>query len=288
MSRNKDLELQGQDNATSNPTQSPAPKTDEEDEDSLGDDMKRTDSAFFSAYLGTAVLFAIELVFVSLFAIPAIIIGPPQAARFPILMGALLLAIFAIGLYIFTEFNKFLDEETGEGGQLMFCIPLILTISQATFFGVYAVTTNAIGPYLVLGTLLAQSLLTLVSHSTWLRELDAIAWILRILTLIAVPFAAIGGFCMIYHGNNVTANLVLMLFPVVWNFKLSLQMSDQQSSSDQLGQTDNCFSGKPLIYPHSCHYTLRLSLIHISEPTRLGMISYAVFCLKKKNIFEIA
>src|SRR5659263_310327 len=26
-----------------------------------------------------------------------------------------------------------------------------------------------------------------------------------------------------------------------------------------------------------------LSLIHTSEPTRLGMISYAVFCLKKKN-----
>src|SRR5450759_4318223 len=28
--------------------------------------------------------------------------------------------------------------------------------------------------------------------------------------------------------------------------------------------------------------TFLLSLIHISEPTRLGMISYAVFCLKKK------
>src|SRR5450756_62994 len=27
---------------------------------------------------------------------------------------------------------------------------------------------------------------------------------------------------------------------------------------------------------------MKLSLIHISEPTRLGMISYAVFCLKKK------
>src|SRR5450759_3156155 len=26
---------------------------------------------------------------------------------------------------------------------------------------------------------------------------------------------------------------------------------------------------------------VRLSLIHISEPTRLGMISYAVLCLKK-------
>ena len=29
--------------------------------------------------------------------------------------------------------------------------------------------------------------------------------------------------------------------------------------------------------------TLILSLIHISEPTRLLSISYAVFCLKKKN-----
>src|SRR5450759_1048123 len=29
--------------------------------------------------------------------------------------------------------------------------------------------------------------------------------------------------------------------------------------------------------------TLALALIHISEPTRLGMISYAVFCLKKKK-----
>src|SRR5450756_1714356 len=28
-------------------------------------------------------------------------------------------------------------------------------------------------------------------------------------------------------------------------------------------------------------WTYELSLIHISEPTRLGMISYAVFCLKK-------
>ena len=31
----------------------------------------------------------------------------------------------------------------------------------------------------------------------------------------------------------------------------------------------------------------KLSLIHISEPTRLGMISYAVFCLKKKNVIKI-
>src|SRR5450759_4147366 len=30
----------------------------------------------------------------------------------------------------------------------------------------------------------------------------------------------------------------------------------------------------------------KLSLIHISEPTRLGMISYAVFCLKKKELHQ--
>src|SRR5665648_1153743 len=30
-----------------------------------------------------------------------------------------------------------------------------------------------------------------------------------------------------------------------------------------------------------------LSLIHISEPTRLGMISYAVFCLKKKKLKKL-
>ena len=35
--------------------------------------------------------------------------------------------------------------------------------------------------------------------------------------------------------------------------------------------------------PESYTLSVTLSLIHISEPTRLGMISYAVFCLKKKK-----
>src|SRR5450756_2655476 len=34
------------------------------------------------------------------------------------------------------------------------------------------------------------------------------------------------------------------------------------------------------------HLLLHLSLIHISEPTRLGMISYAVFCLKIKTTYK--
>src|SRR5450756_3242975 len=43
-------------------------------------------------------------------------------------------------------------------------------------------------------------------------------------------------------------------------------------------------SGTTLSVAHGLGLTvLVLSLIHISEPTRLGMISYAVFCLKKKN-----
>src|SRR5450759_90282 len=37
-------------------------------------------------------------------------------------------------------------------------------------------------------------------------------------------------------------------------------------------------------HPYLLKKTIKeLSLIHISEPTRLGMISYAVFCLKKKK-----
>src|SRR5665809_161846 len=45
--------------------------------------------------------------------------------------------------------------------------------------------------------------------------------------------------------------------------------------------------GTPTQTPRSCCITFavgqHLSLIHISEPTRLRRISYAVFCLKKKK-----
>ena len=36
-------------------------------------------------------------------------------------------------------------------------------------------------------------------------------------------------------------------------------------------------------FPFFYWYQLLLSLIHISEPTRPRLISYAVFCLKKKK-----
>src|SRR5659263_645049 len=48
---------------------------------------------------------------------------------------------------------------------------------------------------------------------------------------------------------------------------------DMQISYALIRQDQKYFFNKSAIY--------NLSLIHISEPTRLGMISYAVFCLKK-------
>src|SRR5660398_218749 len=41
-------------------------------------------------------------------------------------------------------------------------------------------------------------------------------------------------------------------------------------------------SAAPTLTPRPCRSLMSLSLIHISEPTRLRRISYAVFCLKKK------
>src|SRR5678816_1723094 len=43
-------------------------------------------------------------------------------------------------------------------------------------------------------------------------------------------------------------------------------------------------TGRPAYHPAVLLKIYILSLIHISEPTRLLSISYAVFCLKKKKI----
>ena len=42
-----------------------------------------------------------------------------------------------------------------------------------------------------------------------------------------------------------------------------------------------------MLFQQRAELVIGLSLIHISEPTRLGMISYAVFCLKKKTLIHI-
>src|SRR5665648_296522 len=54
-------------------------------------------------------------------------------------------------------------------------------------------------------------------------------------------------------------------------------------NAEIIAQTQISKGKKKRVYPKGEMYEplLGLSLIHISEPTRLGMISYAVFCLKK-------
>ena len=48
-------------------------------------------------------------------------------------------------------------------------------------------------------------------------------------------------------------------------------------------------SGGPCLDLSGIDVSLRhtLSLIHISEPTRLGMISYAVFCFRSENFLSL-
>src|SRR5665648_1292827 len=64
-----------------------------------------------------------------------------------------------------------------------------------------------------------------------------------------------------YKMNRMENNFLPVLLHTVWNSfsKETFTLNFQRSNPDQV---------------------LSLSLIHISEPTRLGMISYAVFCLK--------
>src|SRR5660398_297079 len=54
----------------------------------------------------------------------------------------------------------------------------------------------------------------------------------------------------------------------------------QVLETTQFDQDDEYLGGKRLPVTTSVY---DLSLIHISEPTRLRRISYAVFCLKKKK-----
>src|SRR5450756_1813054 len=62
------------------------------------------------------------------------------------------------------------------------------------------------------------------------------------------------------------------------------QQPDGQEPLAQIGTCagEDCAGGQGALEV-AAGALIELSLIHISEPTRLGMISYAVFCLKKKK-----
>src|SRR5450756_2884871 len=68
-----------------------------------------------------------------------------------------------------------------------------------------------------------------------------------------------------------------------WN-RISNGLKQDKSSYPSLMINRVCFNPKNSSEIFAATDTgVYLSLIHISEPTRLGMISYAVFCLKKKK-----
>ena len=69
------------------------------------------------------------------------------------------------------------------------------------------------------------------------------------------------------------------------NVVLSYRDLDQRARTIAAALQANAAQGDRavLLFPSGPDYVL--SLIHISEPTRQAEISYAVFCLKKKNIF---
>src|SRR5450756_1124853 len=61
---------------------------------------------------------------------------------------------------------------------------------------------------------------------------------------------------------------------------LDEQQNLQQTPAFPVHTVDTLGAGDVFHGAFALAVTERLSLIHISEPTRLGMISYAVFCLK--------
>eukprot|EP00658_Telonema_sp_P-2_P046001 TRINITY_DN34073_c0_g1_i1.p1 TRINITY_DN34073_c0_g1~~TRINITY_DN34073_c0_g1_i1.p1 ORF type:complete len:150 (+),score=23.40 TRINITY_DN34073_c0_g1_i1:97-546(+) len=74
---------------------------------------------------------------------------------------------------------------------------------------------------------------------------------------------------------------------------MTAPLKDRTDSQSLLStsSTTTTYSSDPtitasLVVSDDTTTVLHLSLIHISEPTRLLSISYAVFCLKKKNITQ--
>src|SRR5450759_4880716 len=84
---------------------------------------------------------------------------------------------------------------------------------------------------------------------------------------IMVSFATIGLDCIHFQASGTTE--IIEYDPIVVGHLLLVALKSRQERRDS-------FDDLPPI-------GIGLSLIHISEPTRLGMISYAVFCLKKKK-----
>src|SRR5665648_587687 len=96
-------------------------------------------------------------------------------------------------------------------------------------------------------------------------------------------------FLNIIRHHKLLASLIVMIFlfllvPVVrFNVPYStvIEASDGSLLGAKIAGDGQWRFPRRDTLPEKFRKCIILSLIHISEPTRLGMISYAVFCLKK-------
>src|SRR5450759_5471145 len=92
-------------------------------------------------------------------------------------------------------------------------------------------------------------------------------------------------------GSRVQATSIRVLWVVLegtgldlaLNFTTTITSSARTNSVMTVMSTDRKLWNQTMLSITGEAASCSLSLIHISEPTRLGMISYAVFCLKKKK-----
>ena len=90
------------------------------------------------------------------------------------------------------------------------------------------------------------------------------------------------------NGNEYFADIVSIVNELPDGYEYGGKLTEEQIKYAYINGTEYYLDKhKENLYDfyvyQECGTPVDLSLIHISEPTRLGMISYAVFCLKKKK-----
>src|SRR5450756_1764045 len=84
-------------------------------------------------------------------------------------------------------------------------------------------------------------------------------------------------------GATASVTGVTLIWEAAYGRSFQIQTSPNATTWTSIYSTTTGTGGvQTLNITGTGRYVRMLSLIHISEPTRLGMISYAVFCLKKK------
>src|SRR5450756_41712 len=86
---------------------------------------------------------------------------------------------------------------------------------------------------------------------------------------------AIGRLIIPANIHHLAGALEPMAIGKVARVKINANIGNSQVSSDVNGEIEKL----QIAVKYGADTVMDLSLIHISEPTRLGMISYAVFCL---------